>query len=163
MTNETAPTEKKKRKLSKTHLLLALVAVLALLGVSIGVYNVAATNEGLNLKLPGRSADRSEAPPLYKLYGPQDFTVNLSDNDQRRYLKATVTLAFENKKLAKELDQRSAQIRDLIIEVLRGNTAADVADESGTQALRETLIQELNDTLVNGEIKDIYFTDFLVQ
>ena len=161
MTNETKPVEKQKRKTSTTNLLLAVVAVLALLGVGMGVYNFVGVRD--DLALPTGSANRGEPAALYREHGPQDFTVNLADSDQRRYLKVTVTLAFEEKRLAKELEQRNAQIRDLIISCLRRNTARDVEAEEGTQRLREAMIRELNAALTNGEIRDIYFTDFLVQ
>ena len=162
MTNEPKPTEKQKRKISTTKLLLPVVAVLALLGVGMGVYNFIGTRD--DIALPnGNPANLAEPAPLYREHGPQDFTVNLADSDQRRYLKVTVTLAFEEKRLVKELEQRNAQIRDLIIACLRRNTAREVEAEDGTQRLRETIISELNATLTNGEIRDIYFIEFLVQ
>jgi flagellar basal body-associated protein FliL len=156
LSNEGSPGEKKKRKFSS--LILGAVAVLAVMGISISLYTFFMSKE--NTPAP-ETAATVDGP--YLIYGPQDFTVNLSDGAQRRYLKVTMALGYEEKKLAKELEQRSVQIRDLIIEVLRNRSADDVENGKGTTALRTDLIAKINEILSKGTIKEIYFTDFLVQ
>lgn len=105
----------------------------------------------------------TETAVIYKLYRPLDFTVNLADKNQRRYLKATVALAYESKALAKELERRHAQIRDMMIEVLRRQMVDNLMDLDGTATLRHEIMAELNAVLTDGEIRDIYFTDFIIQ
>lgn len=156
MSNEGSPVEKKKRKFSS--LILGAVAVLAVMGISISLYTLFMSKENTPAPEPAATV---EGP--YLIYGPHDFTVNLSDDGQRRYLKVTMALGYEEKKLLKELEQRSVQIRDLIIEVLRNRSADDVENGKGTTALRTDLIAEINEILSKGTIKEIYFTDFLVQ
>ncbi|EEG76518.1 flagellar basal body-associated FliL family protein [Dethiobacter alkaliphilus] len=149
------------KKGSRTNLLLAIVAVLALMGVVISVYALLADREE-PLFGGGAQAEEEVAGP-FRQFGPLDFTVNLSDSGQRNYLKATITLAYEERRLAGELEERKAQIRDLIINTMRSKAVNDVSDGDGTEKLRGELIEEVNSVLSGGEIVEIYFTDFLVQ
>jgi flagellar basal body-associated protein FliL len=147
-------------------LLIVLVIVIAVVALVVAVSTVVSA---VYLREAGGREQEQEvsmpqdANPLYKMYGPQDFTVNLLDTDQRRYLKVTLTLGYEERGLAKELEQRKAQIRDTIINVLRNQKVEDVLDTNGTDNLRRVMINELNSVLSRGDIKDIYFTDFLIQ
>lgn len=166
MSQETNETKDKKggKKGGLKKLVIALVAVIAVIGLVVAVSTVVSA---VYLREAGGREQEVTTPqdanPLYKMYGPLDFTVNLLDKDQRRYLKAMITLGYEDKALGKELEQRKAQIRDTLINVLRDQTVEDVLDTTGTDKLRLVMINELNAVLSRGEIKDIYFTDFLIQ
>ncbi|MBS4032709.1 MAG: flagellar basal body-associated FliL family protein [Clostridiales bacterium] len=163
-TNET----KKEKKGGMKKLLIVFVVIIAVVALVIAISTVVSA---LYLRDAGGRQQEQEqqvstpkdANPLYKMYGPQDFTVNLLDTDTRRYLKVTLTLGYEERALTKELEQRKAQVRDVIINVLRNQTVEDILDAEGTNKLRRVMITELNTILSRGEIKDIYFTDFLIQ
>lgn len=148
--------EKKKNKL----LLPAVLAVLALLLLLAGGFGAYTFLLGSD-QAAADSSPATEEPLL--IHGPQDFTVNLSDREQRRYLKATIALGYAEERMAEELEQRSVQIRDMIIKVLRSFSTEDVATGEGIARLRAELIENLNNLLTSGEIKEIYFTDLLVQ
>ena len=151
--------EKKDKQPAKNtkKLLLTVAMVLALLGGGLGLYTFFV--QGNQDAVANRPA--KEEPLL--IHGPQDFTVNLSDREQRRYLKATIALGYAEERMAEELEQRSVQIRDMIIKVLRSFSTEDVATGEGIARLRAELIENLNNLLTSGEIKEIYFTDLLVQ
>lgn len=164
MSQETSETKNVKKGGIKKLLIIVLI-VIAVLALVVTVTTVVSTvylreAGGRELEV---STPPQDANPLYKMFGPLDFTVNLLDTDQRRYLKVMVTLGYEDKALAKELEQRKAQVRDTIINVLRNQRVDDVLDINGTDNLRRVMINELNAVLSRGEIKDIYFTDFLIQ
>ena len=146
-------------KKSRTSLLLVVVAVLALIGVALSVYTLFFSDDAVANDEP----QLVEVAGPYRQFGPMDFTVNLAESGQRSYLKATVTLAFEERSLENELEERRAQIRDMIIEILRSKEVAEVSHGVGTEQLRSEMIAELNPILSEGEIIEIYFTDFLVQ
>ncbi|MCL5981401.1 MAG: flagellar basal body-associated FliL family protein [Firmicutes bacterium] len=97
------------------------------------------------------------------LHGPLDFTVNLADPGQRRYLKATITLAFTERALAEELVSREPELRDLMIDVLRSKAARDIADVAGTDKLRGEIVDRVNAILTDGQVRELYFVDFLIQ
>ena len=98
-----------------------------------------------------------------RISGPLDFTVNLSDSGSRRYLKVTMNLGYNDKALTKELEENKAEVRDLIIDVLRKRTTESLYKPEGSDELREELKSELNSILLKGEIEEIYLTDFLIQ
>lgn len=165
MSQETNEPKKEKKKGGIKKLLIVFIIIIAVVALVVGVSVVVS---GLYLReAGGREKEQDVTPqdanPLYKMYGPQDFTVNLLDTDQRRYLKVTITLGYEDKALTKELEQRKAQVRDTIISELRKQKVEDVFDAIGTDKMRQVMINELNTILSRGEIKDIYFTDFLIQ
>lgn len=160
-------TGKKDRPPGKKRWLLVLLAAVAVIAMVIAVSGLVSA---IYLREAGsRSTEAGEAPKResagrpYRMYGPQDFTVNLADTAQRRYLKVTVTLAYEEKALAKELEQRKAQVRDVIIDILRSRTVDDIFDIEGTEKLRGDIIDRLNGILNGGAIREVYFTDFLIQ
>jgi flagellar FliL protein len=114
----------------------------------------------------GEARQGEEAPAVQRpsrLHGPLEFTVNLADAGQRRYLKVTISLAFTDRALTDELVSSEAKLRDLIIGVLRGKKAAEVADPGGTEKLRNEIIAALNAALIEGQITTLYFTEFLIQ
>ncbi len=158
-TGSSKPKSLKKRLL----IILAALALIALVIVVAGLVKSRSVREaGEN----GARQQEQEAPARrqqYRLHGPLDFTVNLADAGQRRYLKATVTLAFTDKGLADELVKSESKLRDLIIGVLRSKTANEVADLGGTEKLRDEIVAAINGALTRGQITDLYFTDFLIQ
>lgn len=147
------------KKKSKNSFLPALLVVLLLMSTSINLFSMLRKGEE-PVKLPSMPG---KSGSIYKIYGPLDFTVNLADSGQRRYLKATIALAYEKKNVAKELEQRKAQVRDLMIGTLRSKTADELAANETRELLRKQLVEEVNAVMTNGLVTDLYFVDFLVQ
>ena len=125
----------------------------------VGMYNLGSGRSFFSL--PGSPARIQNG--YYELFGPEGFTVNLNDANQRRYLKTGVVIAYQEGRLLEELEKRQPQLRDLTITVLRRWTAADLAEEESLEKLRTELMGEINSVLTSGEVKDIYFTEFIVQ
>lgn len=148
-----------KRSSSWPKILAVSGVLLAALVLCLGSYNLGSGHPFFTFP-PARAA-REDG--YYELFGPEGFTVNLNDSSQRRYLKAGVVLAYREKKLLAELEQRQAQLRDLTITVLRRWRAHDLAQEDGLAALRTELLTAVNEVLTRGEVKEIFFTEFLVQ
>lgn len=101
---------------------------------------------------------------LGPVYGLDSFSVNLADQESRHFLKATVTLELGTPALAKELDKRKAQVRDIIITLLREKTSEQLKGDNTTVAKLKTEIRDrLNAVLASGKITAVYFTEFIVQ
>ena len=75
-----------------------------------------------------------------------------------------MSLGFEqgNKALSAELAQRTPQLRDTIILILSGKTKADLASQRDKVELREELKASINHLLSEGKVKEVYFTEFIV-
>lgn len=94
---------------------------------------------------------------------PMNFTVNLADAQQRRFLKVTVELGYRGDDLIAEINKKTPEFRDFIIELFRSRTVAEINDTAGTNALRAEIKSELNQRLDSGGIEEVYFTEFIIQ
>jgi flagellar FliL protein len=92
-----------------------------------------------------------------------DFTVNLADTDQKRYLKITIILAHSSKALETELTTDDNAIRDAINSILRSKVYANVSTVAGTESLKKEIMDRINPLFTNGRVSDVYFTNILVQ
>ncbi|MDP2077985.1 MAG: flagellar basal body-associated protein FliL [Sulfuricurvum sp.] len=91
------------------------------------------------------------------------FTVNLLSESGRRYLKVEMNLELEGEELALELETKKPVLRDVIIRILSGKSLEEVSTIRGKETLKEEIIGDLNQRVKDGKIKNVYFTDFVVQ
>ncbi len=97
--------------------------------------------------------------------------VNLSDPSGDKYLKIAITLVErKNPSKKKEGEGKSggvsledAMIRDAIIGLLSSKDSTDINSYEGKNALKKELIATINKTLKKNLVKDIYFTEFIIQ
>lgn len=95
----------------------------------------------------------------------KDVTVNLSDTDSQRYLKASVTISYDakDKKAATEITDKSVELKDKIMFFLKSKKAKDF-DASNEAKLKSDLVTELNKIMTEGKIVNVYFPgDLLIQ
>ncbi len=97
------------------------------------------------------------------LFPLETFTVNLKSDDGRRYLKVTMSLELEGKELSKEIEKTVAVLRDMIIRVLTSKTLEEISSKKGKQKVSEQIMEVLNARIKDGQIKGIYFTEFVIQ
>lgn len=91
------------------------------------------------------------------------FTVNLLSESGRRYLKVEMNLELEGEELALELETKKPVLRDVIIRILSGKSLEEVSTLKGKEAVKEEILSDLNQRVKDGKIKNVYFTDFVVQ
>lgn len=154
--------EGKKKKKGKPLLLIIIVVILLVVILALGV--VFLLFDGFSFI--GGSDDAAEEevvePPRF-LYSLKEFQVNLADPGTRRFLRTTMDLAYNEKALTKELETRESEIRSLIISVLRSKYVVDLDEPGGMKGLEQDLLHVLNSALVEGEIKAIYYREFIFQ
>lgn len=101
-----------------------------------------------------------EVGPMYPLDG---FTINLLSDSGRRYLKVTINLELKDEETAAELEAKSPVIRDIMIRVLTSKTLEEIATAKGKDKLKDQLVNQINLRLQDGEIKNVYFVEFVIQ
>lgn len=107
-----------------------------------------------------RSNDFFNVGPMY----PMDpFIVNLLSESGARFLKATINLELSDQTLSAEIDKKKPLIRDIIIRTLSSKTYEDVSTTKGKERLKDELVTKINEILRDGFVKNVYFTDFIVQ
>lgn len=97
------------------------------------------------------------------LYPLDTFTVNLKSDAGRRYLKVTMSLELEGEELSLELDANSAVLRDRVIRILTSKTLEEISSKKGKQKVSSQVMDTLNSMISDGQIKGIYFTEFVIQ
>lgn len=99
--------------------------------------------------------------PLYPMAKP--FVVNLISQNGRRYLKTDITLELSNPKLQQEIDTKVTVLQDIIINILSSKSIEEVATTKGKERIKDEILQRINQILTDGFIKNIFFTEFVVQ
>ncbi|HKK33476.1 MAG TPA: flagellar basal body-associated FliL family protein [Desulfomicrobiaceae bacterium] len=156
--------EKNEAKKSKKGLVMGLLALLLGAGLGVGgyfawqVFNSAPSSS----EAPGQATFSSE-----ELTGSMveldSFIVNILDEKGARYLKASITLDVDNEETVQEVIDRMPQIKDAVLLLVGNKSYNDLADLQGKLQLRVELISRLNEILKTGQVRKIYFTDFVVQ
>jgi len=146
---------------------LVLVAGGAVAGYLMGSKSAAkhATKAAAAEKSQGKSEAEGQKPQ--SLVGPMvnidPFIVNILDDQGTHYLKAAMTLETGSKATVAEIKVRMPEIKDAILLLIGNKTFKDLSDLQGKLQLRVELMARLNKILKEGKIKNIYFTDFVIQ
>ena len=90
------------------------------------------------------------------------FIVNLADSEPR-FLKVTVKLELDTPVAKTELSERIPQVRDSILILLSSKEAQALKPTAGKLQLRDEILQRINSLLANGQARNAYFTEFVVQ
>lgn len=98
------------------------------------------------------------------IYTMDKFTINLTGSPQRS-IRLEVNLELLGKEGFEEIidPDRKAVARDRIIRVLNEKSFSELETIQGKLALKNTIAMEVNSLLNKGIVKDVFFTDFVVQ
>ena len=168
--------EKKEEKKSGSNLVLIIIIVLLVLilvGGGIAAYFLLSDNgETQQPNMPQqpqkqmqkhnmtRNADLMEIGPIYPL---DQFIVNLLSEGGSKFLKTKMDLELSAPELTAELDKKKPLIRDIVIRTLSSKTFQEVSTNRGKEKLKDELVNKINAVLADGRIKNIFFTEFVVQ
>jgi len=145
------------------------VIMVGLLGLLIlGGAGGAAVHFGY-LSIPGLSAtNRPEPapPPKPEMGETLKFTpliINLNEETGRSYLKTTIVLELENKKLVETIQARMSVFTDTVILTISDKKLEDLKTNDFKDRLKGELMSRFNDLLGQKGIRGIYFDEFLFQ
>ena len=168
---ENQEVEQEPKKEGGNKLLLIVIIVLLLLLLVIGglvAYFLLSGND--NTQQPPQQQQKiekkhkvdsmAEIGPIYPL---DPFVVNLVSTNADRYLKCKIDLELDSPDLQKEIDKKLPAIRDLIIQILSSKSVEEIQTAKGKQKLKEEIKRKINEILTTGEIKNVYFTEFVIQ
>lgn len=141
-----APTEKKKKKKGKRLILILLVLVLV--GGGAGYWFL--------LKPSGEDVAVEPTPEPGEVLVIEPITLNLADG---HYLRLGLGLQLTTA-VAEEPD--TARALDQAVSLFSGRAVAEVASSEGREALRAELVTRLAEAY-EGEVMDVYFTDYVTQ
>lgn len=90
----------------------------------------------------------------------EKITTNLAD---RRMIIISLSFLPENKKAKEELEQRTIQLKDIIITTLHGQTREDFESLEGLEAFKELILEQINAVMEKGKIVDVYYVEKIIQ
>ena len=106
--------------------------------------------------------EKKESKVIKKPVVPlETFIVNLAGSKGRRVAKVNIELEVSKADVQKEIDQRQAQVRDIIIMILSSKTYEYVSTKEGKNQLREEIKDTVNAFLSTGKIESVFFTEFI--
>jgi flagellar protein FliL len=95
----------------------------------------------------------------------EPFLVNLADKEASRFLRVTLRLVVDTEDEAKEIEEskvEGARARSAILELLATQESSTLVTAEGKIELKK-LIAERTSAVLKREIRDVLFTDFVVQ
>lgn len=97
-----------------------------------------------------------------KIISLEQFTVNLSTPGSitPKFVRVNVALELPNDDSEEEVNSKTPQIRNTIIDLFNSKRPADLVTAEGRDYLKEEIRNALNAFLVNGKIKGVFFTNF---
>lgn len=160
---------------SKKTLLIAggVVALLLAIGVPVSLFMLKGEK-----KADALSADAAHEPGLVPeghddedaldegeealgaIFPLETFVVNLQGG---RFIRCQMQFEFQSRDIPRRFYGRMVPIRDAIISLLTKRDADDVASEKGKNALKGEIRETVNEIMRKEDIKNIYFTQFVVQ
>ena len=92
------------------------------------------------------------------------FTVNL-EGELRRTIRLEVNLQMLGKEGFEEVmePENRAKARDRILKILNEKGFAELDTIQGKLFLKDRIAEEVNQILKKGIVKEVYFSDFVVQ
>lgn len=106
------------------------------------------------------AAPHVEAPVIHEW---DSFLVNLADPGGKRYLKVNVKMELTSPQAQAEFTTMDIPLRDAMLTLLSSKEYEDISTPGGKQSLKQEIAAMANKILKQGKVKDVYFTDFLVQ
>lgn len=109
--------------------------------------------------------DTTEMPKdaVGEMYLFEPFVVNLSDPKGKRYLKVKLGVEVETAETVAKVEKAVPKLRDMVIMMLTSLTFEEVMTPEGKVQIRDELLERFNQIMRPTRIKNIYFTEFVVQ
>jgi flagellar FliL protein len=168
---ETQEEESSKKESGGGNVVLILIVVLLVLVLAIGgvvAYLMLSGDEAEDATVVKQEkvekkrhrGDDTEVGPMYPL---DKFTVNLMSENGRRFLVVKMNLEQDSEELTPELDKKTPVLRDIVISILSSKTVEEITTAKGKEKLKEEIIAQINRHLDDGQIRHVYFTEFVIQ
>ncbi len=112
----------------------------------------------------GMDAENNEPPAIIgEVYALEPFVVNLADPKGKRYLKVKIEIELESPEAVEKAGKVAPKLRDMVIMMLTSLGFEEVMTPEGKIRIRDELLERFNQIMRPDRIKNIYFTEFVVQ
>ncbi|RJP61236.1 MAG: hypothetical protein C4541_02555 [Candidatus Auribacter fodinae] len=144
----------------KSSLKLVLIGLIVMILVPVIGFGIAAK---VLMSDSEKKTDSLEDNEMGEVYPLETIVVNIANTHGTRYLRAGITFEVSGKEVIKELDKRNSQVTDILIMILSNKELNDLIDTAGKNQIRREILDKVNAKLTDGKLKNIYFTEFVIQ
>lgn len=110
-------------------------------------------------KLEEERVFKEDEPILFTM---DPFIINLN-GFPKRVIRMTVNLEMLDEDGFEEVITLGSKARDVIVQLINSKNYQDIASIQGKLLLKDEIALNLNQSLKSGVIRDVYFSDFVVQ
>ena len=168
---EKEPAEGAGSKKGKSKLILIIViALVVALGGGFAVWKFVLSSDDANGEVQAEGqegktvgdAGKPEEPFEWIMTLLDPFIVNLFDGEGVRYLKVKIEIQIKDIH-QEDIKKMIPQVRNSLIILLSSKKYTEIGSIEGKVRLRQEILYRLHRILGEGKVKDVYFTDFVVQ
>ncbi|MDG4474854.1 flagellar basal body-associated FliL family protein [Thiovibrio frasassiensis] len=159
---ETTEQETKKKSKLPFFIILA-VGICVLGGGGFFAYNKFLAHKPAVEEVASQETKKEAAPVIGEMLVMEPFVVNLADPRGKRYLKVKIELELESKEAVDKATKATPKLRDMVIMMLTSLGFEEVMTPEGKIRVRDELLERFNEIMRPDHIKNIYFTEFVVQ
>ena len=163
MPKEKKSQEEPKKSKNKIFLIGIPLLLLLILGGGAGAYYLGVFNENGSHSPPGSENASQKDQELGPLVEMDDFVVNIMHKDSTRFLKIGITLEVEDEKSSEALVKRLPQVTDAVLLLVGNRRFQEIKDLQGKMQLKADLLAKIQSLAGQGTVRNLYFTDFVVQ
>lgn len=98
-----------------------------------------------------------------EMFQLEQFVVNLAHPQGKRYLKLKVEIELESAEAVEVAAKASPKLQDVVIMMLTSMTFEEVMTPEGKIQIKDELLERFNQVMRPERIRNIYFTEFVVQ
>lgn len=145
------------KKKGKRKILFAVLAVvmLGMIGYIVYLQLFASQEEEAKIEKP---------PPQLEMYQFERLTTNPAESAGRRLVLVSLAAEYDSQKdkyILQEIENKNSQLQHILINILSSKTVEKLETEK--EELRKEILDTLNKSLITGQLKEIYFTEFVIQ
>ena len=114
-------------------------------------------------KEPADTEQSSPAELNQNIYMLNDLVINPAASNGSRYVAMSIGLGVTEEKALEELQNREIQVRDAVNMLLSQKTLSKFIDIKERGALKQEILETINDKMVDYKVESIYFTEYVIQ
>ncbi len=108
-------------------------------------------------------SDGTGDPNFDHVFVVKDMIVNPAGTNGLRFLLTTIGLEVTSETTVQELEKRTVQIHDVIINILTSKTLPELDDITSRDSLKVQIKRSINHDLTTGTVLNVYFSKFIIQ
>ncbi len=161
---EQAPDPKKNWLDNKAVLLGFIIFVQGLVAFGLTQYLILPKLGAHSAKMGTMSTMEGDIIERGELVDLDDIIVTLSSQSRRtRYLRININLEVRDTHTAQQVEERLPEMRDAVIMILSEKSVEDLNRPGGKVNLRAEIFRHLGDSIPDGRLMNVYFSDLVIQ